>query len=908
MVCLSISAASLLKKVKQAFYLMRPFLILLLLLFFWESLPAQTLNGTSSLTNLFKSRNQSFPQEKIYLHLDKPFYAAGDDIWFRAYLVDAASHAPSRWSKIVYVELLDERDTLMRRLKILDREGLLYGDFPLPDTLKPGPYRIRAYTSYMRNAGEEFFFYKTFYIANSHSYRFISNTDYRVDRNNLVTARLNIRTVVGQPASGRMITSQINQQRDLTFEASSDTSGTVQFSFPLSKLRDRNVLNYTFEDNGRQISETLSMPLLSKEFNLQLFPEGGALLQGVENQVAYKAVGLDGMGVEVNGLIFDSKGTFVAEMGPSHLGMGTFVFRPLPEETYYADVSCQGTVKRVSLPASLAMGTAVIAAQNDENMAFKIVSVGVIPQNESYTLLMHSRGRVVYSKQIAPADMNNLFSLPKASLPEGILTMVLFRGNQPVSERQVFVPNAARRFHIAFTPDKEKYGKRSLVKMRITTTDAQGTPIPASLSLAVTDDEQAPVDALQSNIFSSLLLTSDLKGNVEDPGYYFPLVPDTTGVVDYRTDVLMMTQGWARFNAQDVAEGRNPSVEFPVEISSSISGVLRNLVGLARNASLVMFVPKGKPGNQVFLENTDNQGRFLFTGFEYPDSTFYVLQARGLGGSTNVFATFDSDKVPLTFPAYFERSRSRIYSTNYLKQSLEMFRYDPDARMILLDEVEVTTQRRLFPDEPLLEMMASSVSSSAVFTEQRIMEYNAGSIFQLLLMSGVPLADEAQGSIRLRLNSAGNPTILIDGAERDIDYIQTVVRLEDIEALIIMRDGNEALMWGDNAATNGAIYIKLKRGAKNEVQSPGVFVYMPLGYYKAREFYVPKYDVPETLRSVIPDFRSTVYWNPAVITDSTGVAQVEFYTADPATTYTMTAEGLTANGLAGRSLGVIMAK
>ena len=107
------------------------------------------------------------PVEKVYLHLDKPYYAAGEDIWFKAYVVSGSSHQLSVISRIVNIELIDERDSIKQSVKLPLIGGVANGDFALPDTLHQGNYRIRAYTSYMRNAGSNYFFNEAVTIVNT---------------------------------------------------------------------------------------------------------------------------------------------------------------------------------------------------------------------------------------------------------------------------------------------------------------------------------------------------------------------------------------------------------------------------------------------------------------------------------------------------------------------------------------------------------------------------------------------------------------------------------------------------------------------------------------------------------------------------------------------------------------------
>jgi hypothetical protein len=121
------------------------------------------------------------PQEKLYLHLDKPFYAAGENVWFKAYVVEASLHSLDSQSSVVYVELIDATKTVFKRQMFYASGGLTFGDFQLPDTLREGNYAIRAYTNYMKNFGEDFFFIKEFPVLNPLSSHPTSGEPYAAD-------------------------------------------------------------------------------------------------------------------------------------------------------------------------------------------------------------------------------------------------------------------------------------------------------------------------------------------------------------------------------------------------------------------------------------------------------------------------------------------------------------------------------------------------------------------------------------------------------------------------------------------------------------------------------------------------------------------------------------------------------
>jgi hypothetical protein len=136
------------------------FFILVLNLIF----PPQDESISTEINNKLAGYSWNHPTEKIYLHTDKSYYVAGEDIWFKAYLMIGPYHVPDSISNVVYVELIHADGTLFERKIIRVREGLGWGDFDLPSNIPPGKYILRAYTRYMQNFDQAFFFRKRIQI------------------------------------------------------------------------------------------------------------------------------------------------------------------------------------------------------------------------------------------------------------------------------------------------------------------------------------------------------------------------------------------------------------------------------------------------------------------------------------------------------------------------------------------------------------------------------------------------------------------------------------------------------------------------------------------------------------------------------------------------------------------------
>src|ERR1700727_1437146 len=125
----------------------------------------QDSNNSKSILSRLSAFSENHPVEKAYLQFDKPWYAAGDTIYFKAYVTAGGQHRLSNISGILHVDLINTKNKIDRSIKLKSDSGITWGDFALPDSLPAGNYRIRAYTQWMRNDGENDFFEKTIAIG-----------------------------------------------------------------------------------------------------------------------------------------------------------------------------------------------------------------------------------------------------------------------------------------------------------------------------------------------------------------------------------------------------------------------------------------------------------------------------------------------------------------------------------------------------------------------------------------------------------------------------------------------------------------------------------------------------------------------------------------------------------------------
>ncbi|HEY9196800.1 MAG TPA: TonB-dependent receptor, partial [Mucilaginibacter sp.] len=301
---------------------------------------------TKLVSQLDKWRSDH-PQEKVYLHFDKSSYAVGDDIWFKAYVTIGSKHQLSALSEILNVDLIDENDSVKRSIKLPLSSGLARGDFALADSMKEGNYRIRAYTNWMRNEDEAYFFDKTITVVNSINNNVFTNTSFTyatLNGRQKVSAHITYTDINGEPYAGKEVSYhvELNGRQVAKGKGITDNKGGLDAAFvnnTANMAATGNIITTIKYAEKKTAEKTIIIKAMSNKVDVQFFPESGSLVNGVNSNVAFKAVGADGLGVDVQGTIVDGQNNKVASFSSSHLGMGVFKLNPATGENYKARIN-----------------------------------------------------------------------------------------------------------------------------------------------------------------------------------------------------------------------------------------------------------------------------------------------------------------------------------------------------------------------------------------------------------------------------------------------------------------------------------------------------------------------------------------------------------------------------------------
>ncbi len=859
---------------------------------------------------------QNFPSEKVYVHFDKPYYAVGDTIWFKAY-VTLEQHQLSAISKIVYLDLINSRDSIVASLRLPVTNGLANGSIVLPQlTFIEGNYHIRAYTNWMRNFDPAYFFTKNITIGNTADkdnpinthISFVNSVSITAEK---ITAHIAYKDPEGSPYAGRRVSWKV-QADDETVDkgkGTTDQNGNLDITFSSSKpgvfaaadLVTEIELNYK-----KTVTNTFSLKTASKPKDVQFFPEGGNMLAGIRTKMAFKAINSNGLGVDVKGTVVDDANKEVAQFTSRHLGMGVFFMMPESGKSYKANVTFpDGTQSTYDLPRVLDEGLYLSAINKPDTLVLKLTSNPDFLKkfaNTRFYIVAQNSGNIYYAAQTTLQNLVYTAFIPKSKFPTGILQLSLLTSEgDPISERIVFI-NHNDLLNVALTTTHPVYTIRQKVVMNLLVKN-KDVPVTGSFSLSVTDETKVPYNEDdETTILSSLLLSSDIKGYIEKPNYYFNHI-DSNRVANL--DLLMLTQGYRKFTYSDIIADKNPKIYYLPESGIKISGMVRTNTGIpVAHANVHMVIP-----NKLFSADvkTDASGNYLFNNIDLPDSSQVTLSVRNNPGGSNLAVTENPESAPAldkninspdnitnidsTLSIYLKNSRMQYSGTRVLKE------------VVIKAKTEV--KKPSHTDYPALTGLSVEpdhlIHGDQLTVCNELLDCLRGSAF------GFTYDDSKQEFYLTRDYNQGKSTtpvaIYYNGLSVETSYLQNIdpKSVESVE--IFLNDGVSNI--GQLNNTKGVLVIngkKLEKGEKISLSQlkdmlphPDLLSISPMGYAKKREFYEPKY-LPGKFNPDINDFRTTIYWNPKIITDATGKASFEFFNADGKGTYRAVIEGIDIDG------------
>jgi len=635
-------------------------------------------------------------------------------------------------------------------------------------------------------------------------------------------------------------------------------------------------------------------------FTLTLFAEGGDLVENINCRVAFKTNNQEGIPFAVAGSVVDSKGKKISSFSSVHDGMGFFTFTPMAGEQYKAVwKSPDGQQHETPLPDAKQQGLALRVVQSGGKLTYTLNR----PENadesfKSFIVFAQMHQQTVYAAKINMHQKTQVSAdIITDSLPDGIVQLTIFNAAQiPVAERIAFINNGNYYFNTdlhAAVKNIIPHGKNVLQ------VDVGGDYL-SNLSVSVTDAGLDADVANKENIFSELLLSSDVKGYVYNPAYYFSGDADS---VKEHLDLVMMTNGWRRFKWEDLLAGRWPAISHKPDNYISITGSVYGLPKVQlKNKSLTAILKTGAAGTSFLSIPLNDDGRFNVSGMYFFDTARLYYQfnndkEKKLTSSASY--SFDNglekrgpSAMELFSSLYFTAPPDPAVVQKNIRQHNFLLSAETMQKTKTLQAVTVKSRQK-----PLAQQQDEKYTSglfsggfARVFdvendplaqTSQSVLDYLQGRV------AGLQISTSGQGSITRR---GSNTDVFLNEMQADIELLQST-SMHDV-ALIKVFD--PPFFGAAGGGAGGAVAVYTKKGAsKTDVK--GLNEVKLFGYSALKEFYMPDYEKTPDANTV--DYRTTLYWNPFILMDTKNRrVNIPFYNSDNCKKIKVVIEGLNENG------------
>jgi hypothetical protein len=815
------------------------------------------------LTDRLTSLSGNAPPELAYIQTDKEIYESGEVLWFKVYLLDAKFLTPSARSKTLYLQLLNENNKrVVWQEKYEIQKGFANGSLTLESTLPEGNYLLAAYTanSFFDNI-TEFKAIKKVIIKSVTKYMpsFIAKFD-KPFYSGKDTIKISL--APGSPLNDSIfaeISSSIQQgnKKLSKVQAITNSQGKAIISFLPQDTRKE--LTVSINTKYKNQTESLIMPVPGKGNPTQFltFPEGGYMVSGIQSKLAFKAVNCNGDPLDITGSLFED-GTPILKFKSMHAGMGSFDFIPKAGKKYFIRLSDPAIDSMFFLPEIYPTGIIMSLVKRDNNSISFKVSASQGFEGEDIYIRVQCRG-VVCGITTAKLAKELIVKIPLEGLPQGIIELTLFNSRLvPVTERLVYV-NPERKLNIRAELSKDIYPTRGKATLKITLKDENGQPVIANLGVSVFDKHyQNTLDS--GNILSYVYLSAQIRGRIFNPAYYFN--ENISGRYE-ALDLLMLTQGWRKY----IWSERNmlKFVNVPKHIiSDGINGniTIQSLWKKVKMGQKFAFAYSPDKDQSNVIIPADSSGRFTV----FPD-----LLKRWEGDYVYLKPMGPSDSYP------FIKLTNPFDSINLVMRTEEISYPIPD---LMKPTEEISYIPEVIPGTITIKEVTIKGSKRNLQNGIRgnYMEKLANSDY--VCVNNVLNCPRHVYGIDFRRPKIGETYFVMHNFNFKSEYVEPIRY--------------------DSTFFKSPLYssIKISHNFSEEELLKLNNLVRVKAYEESREFYMPDYD-KVTEDAIIPDYRNTLLWNPAVLTDNNGEATLSFFCSDINSEFTGRIEGVSNDGLLG---------
>ena len=619
---------------------------------------AQTPADSAALRALLVGR--ALPQERVYLHFDNTSYYLGETIWFKAFVTSHGDDAPTVLSRVLYVELMSPEGYIIKTEKYrIDDNGTCHGEIYLNPEYLSGFFEVRAYTRYMLNWGDDAIFSRVFPV-----YDKVNNGDWE-----------------------------------------------------FRNIRDRS--------QGYFANKVFKKKIVPE---LRFYPESGHLVNGITSRVAYELTGFEGVDLYEEITVFADDEPLLTTV-PEHMGKGEFTFTPRSGVEYMAQVYItneKGKKKKYEfeLQRVEGLGCVISVKETGDSISLDIKS-NIISKNDIGFAILHRNELGFYRKL---DNDSSSFSISKNDLYEGVNRAVVFQGNRPLAERLFFVAHdtlcKGDKETVRLKVTGNGYMLHNLVaephqKVSIVVEREDGKPLDneAEFALSVTDQKGQQTTSWRYNLYSYLLLGSELKGYIPDAHQYFN--PENPKRKEH-LELLMLTNGWTAYDWSELTTESFDGI-YPPEDGITLRGEFVFAVRNLKPGAMGRYVMTRQPYIPVRLDytakdsvikthafRTDSVGKFLIVLDDFNGKQTVALSpSTYVRHGRNISYAFFMDRYFSPEPRHFSFWQKNIGSSiretgDTAKSGISKI----GVNSYMFDKLEVTTKhkRRYTDTSPISEL------------------------------------------------------------------------------------------------------------------------------------------------------------------------------------------------------------
>ena len=697
-------------------------------------------------------------------------------------------------------------------------------------------------------------------------------------------------------------------------------------TFPIYQLTNSDKLERSI--TTYELSPSMeNRPLETKEkLSVRFFPEGGQLVEGVTSQVAFKAESKDEGNIELSGTIYTKEGAEISSFETLHDGMGHFKYTPSAQPAV-AKVDFQGKKYEFTLPQALPNGYVLSTVNNAGALLVKVSCNAATPQDTLAVFISHQGRPYVHQLISCRADAPQEFILPTRKLPAGVLQVSLInRAGNTLCERFVF-SNPRAPLQLSAEGLKEVYTPYAPIRCELQVKNAKGEPISGDVSVSIRDAVRSDYLEYDNNIFTDLLLTSDLKGYIHQPGYYFA---SPSPRKQTELDILLIVHGWRKYDmSQAISTAPFTPLQLP-EAQLVLNGQVKSTIlkNKLKDIALSVIVKK----DDQFITGgtvTDENGRFTIPVEDFEGTTEAVIQTRKVGKERNKDASILIDRNFSPAPrAYgYKELHPEWKDLTHWQQKAENFDslYMDSIRKVeglyVLDEVEIKSKRRQGNN---MATKINEKSIDAYYDVRRSVDLlrDNGKIVTTIpeLMEKLsPQFDWDRSNDKLTYRQKPICYIMDNHILSETETQMMLTEVDGLASIIISKGTGgiddeiiQNTKMSEVTDSTGVDISKLdkysvfyliplpRRDVLNKSQTAvlGTRQTVIQGYTHALEYYSPAYPTKELYMDKV-DKRRTLYWNPSVRTDENGKAVIECYNNQYSTPVIIQAETMSKDGQIG---------